>query len=68
MSNTSMMISVLRYHLRVALLILARVCPLQQNRGTGFPCPYYWIDETGLVATVKGDEQPQNEDKQVDVG
>jgi hypothetical protein len=47
---------------------LTRVCPVQQNRGTGSLCPYDSVDETGLVATVKGDEQPQNEDEQVDVG
>lgn len=67
MSNTSIRIAVLRDHLRVALSIVTRVCPVKQKQGYGSPYPHNWIDGTVLIPTVNGDEQPQNEDEQVDV-
>jgi hypothetical protein len=63
------MISILCYHLRVALSILTRICHIEQNRGTDGCTPTLLnLLNSQLVATVDGDEQPQNKDEQVDVG
>jgi hypothetical protein len=49
-------------------LILTRVCHINKvGVQPAVPLPYQ-IYRTKLVATIQGDEQSQDEDKQVDVG